>query len=73
MKAPVFKIGDLVRLAERTAVKHNNFPRNIGIVIGFAKTMQSGWTENGTCAKIEWTSGSLTEERLATLEKCDGA
>ena len=68
----LIKVGDLVRLAERTAVKHN-FPRNIGLVVGFAKTMQSGWTENGTCAKVQWVGGSQTVTGLDELELAQNA
>ena len=67
------KVGDLVRLTERKGIKPN-WPRNIGLVFGFAKTMQSGWTEPGnTCAKVQWMGGSQTVTGLPMLELAQNA
>jgi hypothetical protein len=61
-------IGDLVRLAERTAVKHN-FPRNIGVVIDFVGLQNTGWSDpNEVCAKIQWMGGSQTITGFDMLE-----
>ena len=61
------QIGDLVRLAERTAVKHNNFPRNIGIVIDFPGLKDVGWITK-ECAKVQWMGGSQTITGIPMLE-----
>jgi hypothetical protein len=61
-------IGDLVRIAAK-CFEPCEPSTLVGLVVGFAKTMQSGWTENGTCAKIEWTSGTMTVEGLCALER----
>ena len=64
----LIKVGDLVRIAPRPAVVDKEGLKQVGLVVGFAKTMESGWTENGTCAKIEWTSGTFTVTGLSMLE-----
>ena len=63
------QIGDLVRIAPRPAVVDKEGLKQVGLVVGFAKTMQSGWTEPGTTeAKIEWTGGTFTVTALSMLE-----
>ena len=72
MKAPVYKVGDLVRLAERKGVKHD-FPRNIGLVIGLPGLVEDdGWTSR-ECAKVQWMGGSQTVIGLPMLERAQNA
>jgi hypothetical protein len=69
MKAPVYKVGDLVRLTERKGLK-NNFPRNIGIVIGFPGIQDVGWISR-ECAKVQWMAGSQTVTGILMLERIE--
>jgi hypothetical protein len=66
-------IGDLVRIAAR-CFEPCEPSTLVGLVVDFGKIKTVvGILEPEKSAKIEWTSGSLTEERLAHLEHCDGA
>jgi len=66
------KVGDLVRIAAR-CFEPCEPSTLVGLVVGFGKTRTVGIVEPTKLAKIEWTSGSVTEERVAHLEHCDGA
>jgi len=68
----MIKVGDLVRIAAK-CFEPCEPSTLVGLVVGYAKTMQTGWTEDATFAKIEWTSGVFTVERVAHLEHYDGA
>ena len=66
------KIGDLVRIAAR-CFEPCEPSTLVGLVVGFGKIKTVvGILEPEKSAKIEWTSGSLTEERVAHLEHYDG-
>jgi hypothetical protein len=62
------QIGDLVRIAAR-CFEPCEPSTLVGLVVGFGKTKTVGIVAPGKSAKIEWTSGTLTVERLSTLER----
>ena len=65
------KVGDLVRIAAR-CFEPCEPSTLVGLVVGFGETKTVGIVGPTKLAKIEWTSGSLTEERVAHLEHYDG-
>ncbi len=64
------KVGDLVRIAAR-CFEPCEPSTLVGLVVGFGKTKTVGILEPGKSATIEWTSGTLTVERLPTLERVE--
>jgi len=68
----MIKVGDLVRIAAK-CFEPCEPSTLVGLVVGFGKTKTVGIVAPGKSAKIEWTSGVFTVERVAHLEHYDGA
>jgi hypothetical protein len=65
----MIKVGDIVRLASHR--HHNNWKRNIGIVIGVQSNPRSPWHQVEQRATIQWVGGSQTITGLHMLERVE--